>query len=511
VIAWLFVVGFIGMKKILLIAGALLLVGCGPSQKDKDIAAAACSEIMGTLKSEEAKRIKIYNDARLELDMRPITSSDSKFFFDINVRYGGFDSCMDTFFPPPPPTKAELEAQEEARKAAEEAEAARELAKKAEEEEAARKAEEERQYIAENTKTSYLSCPSLTQIKRKECISCERIKPKCPGILGVIISDWTEGVLIAAFSYESAGKDAGLETGDEIIQVNDYDIENVADFLKSMASLKSNETVDIKVIKRFESRMVQTIPVTLGVTDNCPRVDDWWEEPVGSRSYAYIELNKVDGDNPDKNKLLPSRVHFNIPNTLEFHKSQSNSDGEPILGYQRIESQLDEMRRIGIDNNCKWSGKKCMYGRSGVEKINNDDIGGYGSHERCDSSNLTRVEFEDFTFCIGGAYYRQPYVHIYKEGRSAFPEYKIKESSSYGNEVITIGDFIIDRVNLRANDDADDGYLGRLNMDYQCEVVTKETFDEKIQEAKTRVQAAVDGYKAEKAAELAERDEEPQI
>ena len=164
------------MKKLILISALLLTInGCGPSQKDKDIAAAACSEIMETFKSEEAKRLKIYNDARLELGMRPITSSDSKLFFDISVKYGGFDACMDQFFPKPPtpPTKAELEAQEEARKVAEEAEAARALAKKAEEAEAARKAEEERQYIAENTKTSYLSCPRLAQIKRRECISCE--------------------------------------------------------------------------------------------------------------------------------------------------------------------------------------------------------------------------------------------------------------------------------------------------------------------------------------------------
>ena len=502
------------MKKLILISALLLTInGCGPSQKDKDIAAAACSEIMETFKSEEAKRLKIYNDARLELGMRPITSSDSKLFFDISVKYGGFDACMDQFFPKPPtpPTKAELEAQEEARKVAEEAEAARALAKKAEEAEAAKKAEEERQYIAENTKTSYLSCPSLAQIKRRECISCERIKPKCPGTLGVTISDWTEGVLIQAFSYESAGKDADLEIGDEIIQVNDYDIENVADFLKSMASFKSNETVNIKV-KRFNSGMVQTIPVTLGVTDNCPRVRDWWEESVGSRSYAYIELNKVDGDNPDKNKLLPSRVHFNIPNTLEFQESQSNSDGEPLLGYQRMESDLDEERRLGIDRNCHWAGNKCFFGKSGVEKINNDDIGGYRSHERCDSSNLTRVEFEDFTFCIGDAYYQQPYVYIYKEGSSNFRGYKIKESSSYGNEVIQIGDFIIDRFNLRASDDADDALLGRVYRNYQCEVVPKKTYDERIKELKTRVQTAADDFKEEKAAEEATRKtKRPQI
>ena len=75
--------------------------------------------------------------------------------------------------------------------------------------------------------------------------------------------------------------------------------------------------------------------------------------------------------------------------------------------------------------------------------------------------------------------------------------------------------FIIDKVTLFATSEEvtlDEDSYGSRETQYQCEVVTKDTFDEKIQEAKTRVQAAVDAYKAEKAAEEAVRKaEEPQI
>ena len=53
-----------------------------------------------------------------------------------------------------------------------------------------------------------------------------------------------------------------------------------------------------------------------------------------------------------------------------------------------MESDLDEERRLGIDRNCHWAGNKCFLGKSGVEKINNDDIGGYRSHERLSLINI---------------------------------------------------------------------------------------------------------------------------
>ena len=53
-----------GMKKIILIVGALLLVGCGPSQKDKNIAAVTCSIVGETRNMDAAIRVREMNDAR---------------------------------------------------------------------------------------------------------------------------------------------------------------------------------------------------------------------------------------------------------------------------------------------------------------------------------------------------------------------------------------------------------------------------------------------------------------
>ena len=74
------------MKKTILIVGALLLVGCGPSQQEKErIAEMACAEIMATRNFEEARRIKILNEARLEVGLEPIVSSS---LFETNIRLG---------------------------------------------------------------------------------------------------------------------------------------------------------------------------------------------------------------------------------------------------------------------------------------------------------------------------------------------------------------------------------------------------------------------------------------
>ena len=88
---------------------SLFIVSCGPPKKE--IAQAACSEILATRNFEDSKRVQIYNKARMDLGMSPISSSDDKTVFDISIRYGGYDGCMKLFFPPPPPTKKELEQQ----------------------------------------------------------------------------------------------------------------------------------------------------------------------------------------------------------------------------------------------------------------------------------------------------------------------------------------------------------------------------------------------------------------
>ncbi len=205
------------MKKILAIfLLSLLIVSCGPPKKE--IAQAACSEILATRNFEDSTRVQIYNKARMDLDMSPISSSDDKTFFDIKIRYGGYDGCMELFFPPPPPTKKELEQQriaeeelriirenqekkraeeraikeeelriireneekkraeeraikEEERRIAEEKRIAEERKKLEEarlaQEKKLREEEERRIYVKENTVTSYLYCPSNSKISRR--------------------------------------------------------------------------------------------------------------------------------------------------------------------------------------------------------------------------------------------------------------------------------------------------------------------------------------------------------
>ena len=335
------------MKKIILIVGALLLVGCGPSQKDKDTAAAACSEIMSTRNFESAKRVSVYNAARMNLGMKPISSSEEETTFDITIRYGGFDGCMNLFFPPPPPppkTKAEIEAEEAAAKVAEEE-------KRIAAAEADRKAKEKEKYIAENTKTTYLSCPSLEQdIERERVV------------------------------------DPNSENGRKM----------------------------------------------------------WVETIIGPKRFALIELNKVDGDNPELNGYLRSKVHYSI--------NRSN----PL-------------------------------------------------ETRCYSDNGFKESVGDKEFCAGELESEIPTEYTYTRTES---------SSSYGHSTLKWGydDFLLDRVNLNAS--IDYRYLGSSSSlqvkryQYQCEVVSKDTYDQKFQEVQSKVKAAADAHRAK----LAEKESEtPQI
>tara|TARA_Y100001935_G_scaffold175185_1_gene144922 strand:+ start:669 stop:2039 length:1371 start_codon:yes stop_codon:yes gene_type:complete len=195
---------------------SLFIVSCGPSQKEiENIAKAACSEIMATRKFEEARRIRILNEALEELGRDPYYSSS---LFETRIALGGTSACMDILNPPPPPTAEEIEQQrieeERREKIAEEnrIEREKEALKRAEEkrireeqerianEERERKEaeqrriaeekrleekrlkeeqerleqerklkekEERRKYVKNNTETTYLYCPSETKTSRR--------------------------------------------------------------------------------------------------------------------------------------------------------------------------------------------------------------------------------------------------------------------------------------------------------------------------------------------------------
>ena len=145
----------------------IFLTGCGPSQEEKmRIAETACATIFATRKFESAKRIEVLNKAREEVGDYdgPYPLSDD--YLWTSLTYGGKQSCIDNIIKPPPPppkTKAELEAEAaEAEARAKRAEEER-IAKEKAEAEAKRKAEEKAKYIAENTKSTYLYCPSLEE------------------------------------------------------------------------------------------------------------------------------------------------------------------------------------------------------------------------------------------------------------------------------------------------------------------------------------------------------------
>ena len=343
------------MKKYFLIAGALLLVGCGPSQKDKDTAAAACSEIMSTRNFESAKRVSVYNAARMNLGMKPISSSSEETVFDIAIRYGGFDGCMNLFFPPPPPppkTKAEIEADEAAAIAIEEARLKEEEEQRIAAAEVDRKAKEKEKYIAENTKTTHLSCPSLDQDIERDLVT-----------------------------------DPNSEYGAKM----------------------------------------------------------WVETIIGPKRFALIELNKVDGDNPELNGYISSNVHHDIN------------------------------RSKPVETSCYYSGF--------AESVGNK------------------------SFCAGELESGTPREYTYTKEES---------SSSYGHSTLewveySSADFLLDRVNLFASES--ESYLGNLesytfSRQYQCEVVSKDAYDQKFQEVQSKVKAAADALRAE----LDERkSEEPQI
>jgi len=141
------------MKKLILISALLFtIVGCGPSQKEKEnIAEMACAEIMATRNFEEARRIRILNEARLEVGLDPFPSSS---LFEINIRLGGKSSCIDYIIPPPPPppkTQAQIAAEKAAAEARAEAE---ERDKKWN----AMTEEEQCEYIKKNPDSGYIPC-----------------------------------------------------------------------------------------------------------------------------------------------------------------------------------------------------------------------------------------------------------------------------------------------------------------------------------------------------------------
>lgn len=145
----------------------ILLTACGPSESEKiRIAEQACAIIMETRKFESSKRIQILNNAREEVGDYdyPYPASDDTLWF--NLSYGGRQACIDNIVrppPPPPKTKAQIEAEIAADEARAKREEEERVAKELAEAEAKRMREQKTTYLAENTTSTYLYCPSLRE------------------------------------------------------------------------------------------------------------------------------------------------------------------------------------------------------------------------------------------------------------------------------------------------------------------------------------------------------------
>ena len=358
----------------------IFLTGCGPSQKEKmRIAETACATIFETRKFESAKRIEVLNKAREEVGDYdgPYPLSDDYLWTSLTL--GGKQSCIDKIIKPPPPppkTKAELEAEAAAAEArAKRAEEER-IAKEKAEAEAKRKAEEKAKYIAENTKSTYLYCPSLE----------EKIVP-------------------AKIQWE-----------------------------KTEYGYNEDGTYGLIVVE--PEKILEP------------------EKNLGPVKIALVELKKIQGDKTKLEELDISNEFLGITS-------------EQIIAKNRIGGTIaywDIPMFKSVSNYCSSSGFR--------ETVAGED------------------------FCLGEYVLRIPKQVIWNVDEYS----RAARSSSFGNPVLKWGynDFYLDRKTLLASDSS--SYLGHatyyFDSQYQCSVVTKDVYEQKIKETSDRVKVVADKYRA---------------
>ena len=300
----------------------IFLTGCGPSQKEKmRIAETACATIFETRKFESAKRIEVLNKAREEVGDYdgPYPLSDDYLWTSLTL--GGKQSCIDKIIKPPPPppkTKAELEA---------EAAAAEARAKRAEEErianekaeaEAKRKAEEKAKYIAENTESTYLYCPSLEERIIKAKIQREKTEygRKADGTYGSIIVE-PEKILEPEKNL-GPEKIALVEIkklqGDKT-KLEELDISN--EFLKTTA--------------------YWDIPMFKNVSNSCYSYSAF-EETVAGEDFCLGE----------EQQQIPEQVIWNADEY--YDAAESSSFGNPVLKWGYSDFYLDRKTLLAADS-----------------------------------------------------------------------------------------------------------------------------------------------------------------
>ena len=320
----------------------ILLTACGPSQSEKiRIAEQACAVIMETRKFESSKRIQILNNAREEVGDYdyPYPASDDTLWF--NLSYGGKQACIDNIVrppPPPPKTKAQIEAEIAAAEAREKREEEERVAKEQAEAEAKRKAEEKATYLAENTTSTYLYCPSLEEniIRAKIKPAVNKYEVQADGQWGYTLVE-PEKILEPEKNlgpYKIALVEIRKVLGDKV-KLEEHEIEN--EFLTSTAYF------DIEMFRDVE--------------DSC--YNGAFTEYVGGESFC---LGEKESATPEQD-IYDADVYYNAADSTSF--------GNPILKWGYADFILDRKSLLATTSNSylgRAIGKNYQYQCSVVAK-----------------------------------------------------------------------------------------------------------------------------------------------
>ena len=189
------------------------------------------------------------------------------------------------------------------------------------------------------------------------------------GLLGVIISDLSEdvaeqlgldidkGALIQEISPDSAAEDAGLESGDVIIEVDGKEIESVNDLRNAIGLKRSGERVKISIIrdnrqiiknaKLGEIAVEQTVQADqINSLLAGAELSDYVEESgsMFGKSQGVIILSVEPNSNADKARLKAGDIIWSVGNmeveNLEAFKSVTEDKDILILRVKRNGRQL---------------------------------------------------------------------------------------------------------------------------------------------------------------------------
>ena len=171
---------------------------------------------------------------------------------------------------------------------------------------------------------------------------------------------------------------------------------------------------------------------------------EYKETVLGPEKYAFVEINKIDGDNEELNGYLEPRLYFNIPREGLNRACYSDSAFLEKVGGQEfcVGETFNAIKPI-----------ECDYLPSNKTSQNSSSYG---------NSVLT---FHDYSWS-GGC-----------------------------ERLIGSAEFLVDRVNLIAAENVYD-FEDSRNRGYQCEIVTEDVFTQKLNEIKNRVESAAEKERA---------------